>query len=138
MDLATLANALNLNSFNFYLSNTCAKRITKHIVNAVVHNLCTAALVKRAGSKVLMNYMEPGYHVPTSTHIAEVVKQKFVKGKDNIKCYFQLEVHFMVVTTDIWTSCTNDAYLSLTMHFVDSSWDILATASSLKHHTVCG
>ena len=85
IDLATLANALNLNSFNFCLSNTCAKRISKHIVNVVVRNLCTAALVEGSGFKVLMNYMESGYHVPTSTHIAEVVKQKFVKGKDNIK-----------------------------------------------------
>ena len=46
----------------------------------------------------------------------------------------------MAVTTDIWTSCANDAYLSLTMHFVDSSWDmiscILATALFPEYHTV--
>ena len=64
--------------------------------------------------------------------------QKFVKGKDIIKCYFHslTEVHFMTINTGIWTSHVND---SLTMHFVDSSWDmiscILATASFPKHHT---
>ena len=45
----------------------------------------------------------------------------------------------MAVTTDIWNSNANDAYLSLTMHFVDSSWDmiscILATALFPEHHT---
>ena len=113
-------------------SDAHAKRITEHIVDA-------AALVEGARFKALMNYVEPGYCVPSSTYIAEVIKQMFVKGKDNIKRYCQSEVHFMAVTTDIWTSCANDAYLSLTMHFVDSSWDtiscILATAPFPEHHT---
>ena len=97
-------------------SDTCAKKIAKHIVDMVICNLCPAALVEGAGFKALMNYIEPGYRVPTSTHIAEVVRQKFVIGKDNMKRYFQSEVHFMAVTTDIWTSRANDAYLSLTCH----------------------
>ena len=63
-----------------------------------------------------MNYTEHDYRAHSSTHIAEVVKQKFVKGKDNIKCYFQSEVHFMAVTTDIWTSHANGAYVSFSYH----------------------
>ena len=45
----------------------------------------------------------------------------------------------MAITTDIWTSHTSNAYLSLTMHFVDSSWDkilcILAAPLFPEHHT---
>ena len=48
-------------------------------------------------------------------------------------------MHFIAVPTDIWTNHANDAHLLLTMHFVDSSWDmvscILATASFSEHHT---
>ena len=120
-------------------SDGCAKKITEYIVDMVVRDLRPAALVEGAGFKALINYIEPGYRVPTATHIAEVVRQKFVIGKDNMKRYFQSEVHFMAVTTDIWTSRANDAYLSLTMHFVDSSWDmvscVLATAPFSEHHT---
>ena len=134
----------NQSSLDPYLSHSkCsdarAKRITEHIVDVVICDLRPAALVEGAGFKALMNYVEPGYRVPSSTRIAGLVKQKFVKGKDNIKRYFQSEVHFMAVTTDIWTSHKNDAYFSLTMHFVDSSWDmiscILATAPFPEHHT---
>ena len=43
----------------------------------------------------------------------------------------------MPFTTDIWTSCANDTYLSLTTHFVDSSWEmiscVLATAPFPEH-----
>ena len=99
----------NQPSLDPYLShskclNSPVKRITKHVVTVVIRDLHPGVLVEGAGFKVLIDYMEPGYHVPTSTHITEVVKQKFVKRKDNIKCYFQSEVHFMVMTTDIWTS----------------------------------
>ena len=133
----------NQSSLDRYLSHSKysdarAKRITD-IVDVVIRDLRPAALVEGAGLKALMNYMEPGYYVPSSTHIAEVVKRKFLKEKDNTKCYFQLEVHFMAVTTGIWTSRVNDAYLSLTMHLVDSSWDtiscILAAAPFPAHHT---
>jgi len=45
----------------------------------------------------------------------------------------------MAFATDILTSHANDAYLSLTTHFVDSSWEmiscILATAPFPEHHT---
>ena len=105
----------------------------------VVHDLRPAALVEGAGFKALMNYIELGYRVPTATHIAVVVRQKFVNGKASMKQYLESEVHFMAITTDIWTSRANDAYLSLTMHFVDSSWDMilcaLATAPFPEHHT---
>ena len=140
-----LHSPLNQSSLDPYLSySKCsdarAKRIMEHIVDVVIRDLRPAALVEGAGFKVLMNYVESGYCVPSSTHIAEVVKQKFIKGKDNIKRYCQSEVHYMAVTTDIWTSRANDAYLSLTMHFVDSSWDmiscILATAPFPENHTV--
>ena len=134
----------NQASLESYLSHTkCsdsrATKITEHIVDMVVHDLRPAALVEGTGFKALMNYIEPGYRVPTATHIAEVVRQKFASGKNSIKHYVQSEVHFMAFTTDIWTSRANDAYLSLTMHFVDSTWGmiscVLATAPFPEHHT---
>ena len=83
----------NQSSLDPYLSHRkCsdarAKRITEHIVDMVTCDLCPAALVEGAGLKVLMNYIEPSYHVPTSTYIAEVARQKYVNRKENIKCYF--------------------------------------------------
>ena len=79
-----LHSSQNQSSLDPYLSHSkCsdahAKRIIEHIVDVVISDLCPAALVEGAGFKALMNYVEPGYHVPSSTHIAEVVKQKFVK-----------------------------------------------------------
>ena len=44
----------------------------------------------------------------------------------------------MMITTDNWTNCANNVYLLTTIHFVDSSWDmilcILATLPFPEHH----
>ena len=84
-------------------SEARAKRIIEHIVDMVVRDLRPAALVEGAGFKALVNYIEPGYRVPTATHIAAVVRQKFVNGKATMKQYLESEVHFMATTTAIWT-----------------------------------
>ena len=81
-----LHSPLNQSSLDPYLSHSkCsdarAKRIMEHVVNVVICDHRPAAPVEGAGFKALMNYVESGYRVPSSTHIAEVVKQKFIKGK---------------------------------------------------------
>ena len=86
-----------------------------------------------------MHYVEPGYRVPSATHIAEVARRKFTNGKAAIKDYLQTAVEFFAFTMDIWTSRANDAYLSLTCHFITSRWNmvtcVLATSPFPEHHT---
>jgi len=67
--------------------NSCAKRITELIADMIVCDLCPAAIVEVSGFKALMNYIEPGYCVPTATLIAGIVRQKFVSRKTVIKSY---------------------------------------------------
>ena len=44
------------------------------------------------------------------------------------------------ITTDIWTSCVNDAYISVTAHFITDSWRlvscILGTYPFPGHHNI--
>ena len=126
---------------NAYLSKAkClegrVKRITEHIADMVVRDLRPAAMVEGIGFQALMNF---GYHVPSATHIAEVARWKFANGKAAIKDYIQTEMELFAFTMDIWTSRANDAYLSLTCHFITSRWNmvtcVLATSPSPEHHT---
>ena len=104
----------------------------------VVCDLYPAATVEGSGFKVLINYIKPGYRVPSAYHIAEVARWNYLSGKSAISSYLQLEAHYMAFKIDIWISRVNDAYLSLTMQSIDDSWNmvsiILATAPFLEHH----
>ena len=59
------------------------------IVDMVARDLCPAALVEGGGFKDLMKYIEPGYKVPTATHISEAVRKKHVAAKGSLKVKLQ-------------------------------------------------
>ena len=59
-------------------------------------------------------------------------KVKRILAKNSIKTKYSL-------TTDIWTSFVNDAYISLTVHYIDDCWKMrsytMATYSFPEQHT---
>ena len=116
-----------------------AKRITELVVDMVARDLRPAAIVNGEGFQALLNYIEPGYKVPTDTHIAQAVRQKHDTSKKALKKQLNQESSFIALTSDIWTSCANDAYISLTAHFINNEWKmvscVLATSPFPGHHT---
>ena len=56
-----------------------------------------------------------------------------------LKQLIQDEIEAMVMTTDIWTSLTNESYISVTLHYISNDWElssfILDTAVFLGHRT---
>ena len=59
-------------------------------------------------------------------------KLKRILAENSIKTKYSL-------TTDIWTSFANDAYISLMVHYIDDCWKMrsytMATYSFLEQHT---
>ena len=104
----------------------------------VAQHLWPAAL-EGHGFKALLKYIKPGYKVPTATYIAQVVHRKHEAGKRLIKEKLTADSTSLAITSDIWTSCANDAYISLTAHFITNTWQmvscILATSPFPGHHT---
>ena len=52
-------------------------------MDMVARDLRSAALVEGGGFKDLMKYIEPGYKVPTATHISEAVRKNMWLPKDH-------------------------------------------------------
>ena len=79
------------------------------------------------GFKALLKFIEPGYKVPSATHITHVVQK------------LKEDALSLAITSDIWTSCANDAYISLTAHFISADWQmvscVLATSPFPEQHT---
>jgi len=61
---------------------SCAKKITELIAFMVAKDLQPAAVVDGAG---LLSYLEPGYAIPSSVHIMDVVRQKYTMAKEKLK-----------------------------------------------------
>ena len=79
-------------SLNGFLSRSkCpasrAKRITELVVAMVARDHRPAAIVNGEGFQALLNYIEPGYKVPTDTHISLVVRSeaRYMYVKESLK-----------------------------------------------------
>ena len=116
-----------------------AKRITELIADMAARDLRPATVVEGDGFKALLKFIEPGYKVPSATHIAQVVRRQYEAAKVALKQKLKEDALSLAITSDIWTSCANYAYISLTAHFISAEWQmvscVLATSPFPEQHT---
>ena len=116
-----------------------AKKVTELIVLMVARDLQPAAIVDVEGFKQLLSFLEPGYVIPLSVYLMVIVRWKYAMAKEKLKRILAENKTKYSLTTDIWTSFANDAYISLTIHFIDECWEMksytLATYSFPEQHT---
>ncbi|CAG8457507.1 600_t:CDS:2 [Acaulospora morrowiae] len=53
-----------------------------------------------------------------------MIKNLYEKQCDILKTYFNNLSSKVALTTDIWTACTNQAYMSITLHWIDDNWQM--------------
>lgn len=127
---------------NFVTPKKCSavrsKEITRKIAEMVARDLRPISIVNVQGFKNFVNYIEPGYSVPSHTHIATVCHRLYESEKENLATMISKSEHFGL-TTDIWTSSATQAYMTVTVHFIDESWKlcskVLVTEEMPERHT---
>jgi len=95
--------------------------------------------VEGKGFKRLLSYLEPGYTIPSAVHVINIVRLKFDATKEKLERILSVNESKYTITTNIWTSFSNNAYIYLTLHFIDNSWELksykLATYPFPEQHT---
>ena len=116
-----------------------AKRITELLALMIARDLRPAAIIEAEGFKRVLSFLEPGYVIPSSVHLMDVVRRKYTIAKEKLRKILAENNTKHSLTTDIWTSFANDAYISLTTHFIDDCWQMksytLTTYSFPEQHT---
>ena len=84
-----------------------AKKITELVAFMVAKDLRPAAIVDGEGFKRLLSYLEPGYVVPSSVHIMDVIAHKYTLAKEKLRRILAENTTKYSLTTDIWTSFAN-------------------------------
>ena len=119
-------------------STARSKEITRRIAEMVARDLRAISLVDCVGFNNLMSYVEPGYSVPSHTHIATVCRRLYESEKDRLINIISKCDH-VGLTTDIWTSTAIHGYMTVTVHLVNDSWQlsskVLVTEEMPECHT---
>ena len=116
-----------------------SKDVTEKILNFVIKDIQPIAVVEGEGFKDMMKLMEPGYTIPCRKHFIKLLQNKYMAGMTTLKKILRDNVESMAITMDIWTSLTNESYMSITVHYISKEWEmlscILETVSFPDHHT---
>ena len=109
------------------------KKSNNQVLNMEIVDLCPIGIVEKDGFKNLLGVMEPGYKIPCCKYFTCLLQ-----GKILLKEKLSQNTQTFALTTDVWTSLSNEAHLSLTVHFISPEWDlnccVLATSSFPGQH----
>ncbi|KAH6937304.1 hypothetical protein HPB50_026499 [Hyalomma asiaticum] len=118
--------------------------ITTRIARMLALDLQPYSCVENRGFKELMNHMQPLYKIPSRTTfsrtiIPELYRDTVTAVKERIHADFQEGVESISLTSDMWTSRSNESYISLTCHYLTSNFEIrsfaLENRSVTESHT---
>lgn len=96
--------------------------------------------VERSGFKRLIAKLDPKYALPSRNHFSETeIPGLYNEMRDSVVRPQLKQARYFSSTTDLWTSCANQPYVSLTAHFIDKEWVLwsycLDTTPLFEDHT---
>ena len=76
-------------------------------------------MVEGQGFRDMMTYLEPGYIIPSRKQFTALIQHKHDLAKEELKLKMKVNGIGMALTTDIWTSVAVEAYMTITVHYIN-------------------
>lgn len=90
------------------------------------------------GFRELLNFIEPGYRIPSRGTITSRVEARYGEKKDELKAQLR-SADKVAITTDCWTALTTESYITVTCRYIDEDWHlksaVLLTEAIPVRHT---
>ena len=105
-----------------------------------VHSIASRGCVHQSAlppSQSVLVSTGSGYKVPSRPHVTSICHKMFDSLKEELLA--KLDSPYVSLTTDIWTSRTQQPYLTVTAHFITEKWKmeskVLQTRERPERHT---
>ena len=108
------------------------KKLTSAVCQFVVRDIRPVSVVDNVGFLILMYEAEPHYVVPCRSTISRRIDDLYMSEKRHVRGDIA-SAEFLCCTTDMWTSCSNDGYISLTYHFITEDFKMSYRNLNTKH-----
>jgi len=114
------------------------EKISSAPAKVIAENMLPISIVESQSLRDLLALLDPGYKVPCrqtmTSRLESMHRTLSSKLQDTLTA-----TDAVAVTTDIWTSMANEAYISFTTSYVDLSWQlnspVLSTVPIPERHT---
>ena len=110
-------------------SKTCSAatstQITELLVDWISRDLRPLNILNDSGLQTLMEFIVPGYSIPSRTHVAKLVQRRHTEGKKQLKEVMK-SAPWIGLTTDCWSSKATQSFVTITAHFIDDDWKLVS------------
>lgn len=101
-----------------------AKNISKAIAFFICKDMRPYCVVENEGFRYLLEVLEPRYNIPSRQHFSEsYIPNLYTKVRDEV-IQGLMSAERVAITSDGWTSCTTQSYITVTCHFIDNKWQM--------------
>ncbi|KAF3854296.1 hypothetical protein F7725_022351 [Dissostichus mawsoni] len=113
------------------------QQITDLLINFVVKDVRPLSALSGEGFRDIMKFFEPGYKIPSHATLWSNIMLQYNTVKARISN--EMKDKSVSLTTDLWTSCTMDPYITITAHYITDTWElksrVLRTTIMPERHT---
>ncbi|XP_065895779.1 zinc finger BED domain-containing protein 4-like [Dysidea avara] len=105
----------------------------------MIHDFQPYSFVEDRGFSELMQQLEPHYQIPHRTTFSRsIVPSMYKEARKEVESKLSdvlQSKNNMALTTDMWTSEANDAYLGLTCHFLTADFELVSLCLAVEPFT---
>ena len=121
-------------------SSPQAKDLNRAIAYHIAKDAVPLSTVDRPGFRFMVSKLNPRYQLPSRRHFSDSeIPSLYSHVRDNVVAPMLKQAKFYAATTDMWTSGSNDSYITVTVHFISNNWDLqsfcLDTVPVFTDHT---
>ena len=98
------------------------KRLNRILLRWIICDQQAFSVVDNKDFCALISALDPRFKLPTRQTISNHVTQIYEQERIQLCSFFRCFDHKVAITTDAWTACTNQAYFSVTLHWIDDNW----------------
>ena len=127
-------------STKFASSSAQAKELNRAVTYYLTKDAVPISTVDKPGFRHLVSTLNPRYQLPSRKHFSDQeIPQLYTHVRDTVVMPALREARFFSGTTDLWTSAASEPYMTLTVHFIDKTWNLrsfcLETVPLFTDHT---
>ena len=109
-------------------SSTEHKKFTRAVTRFLAKDMLPPYAVDKSGFREMIKTINPRYQLPHKDHFSQfAIPSLYAEVRTDVEKKITSSRFYYSATTDLWSSCTTEPYLSYTLHFIDDLQDALSS-----------
>ena len=101
------------------------RRLSNAVTNFIARDAVPIYTVEKEGFRAMVESLNPRYQLPHKDYFSRIaIPELYERTREQIAAKVKKESSYFSATTNLWSSCSSDPYLCITIHYIDPEWNL--------------